>query len=781
MEDLLKINKTVVGIASNLNAEDYLSFQSVNKLVHNHQLAGPIDDGYWESKLVNMGLKKVYEKAFEEKTGNIISFDDDDDDHKRYDSVTIFDNIRTFTDIDAKKTYIKFYRCFQPYCMKLYHSNFANFFPEKYDEDPLIQVKIFNYISRYNKCNINDEDQFNRTEQNLNILKEIFVNSVLQEMEANYTSKNYAEVGKFVNVLLQCHEETNAVEFFKSKTDPAVELNASRTVFDEGGVLNHTLFENSLSIFRNYLNEEIEMVDILFEDRYPVILQFIEGFIQENVLDFFNELFEADDSRLRYMPTIYFLVVQKLCTELKDSKNGGPNFHEIVKEFLNMYLEPRIVDYLELQPREFKQQSSLKFQKYEEEVASREKETNEQIYNSLRDQSKKKKSISDDKNDFLSTFAKMLRIPNSESQKKQEQLQLAYNLNLITNNLQNIKSLVSLDLCCEMIQDAQGRTEEMYRFNTLENVLEIVKSKCQELFKTLLDQLRNHHIKPGFEKATDLLQKYNSNDVERVELKLEGFETKVEPLVQFTELINIGDIILQMTSIFYKNELLHRNIINKNKDFLNDVVQSKKNFETMLDDFVAEGLNIGINKLMDEVEFVFNTTQLPEDFNPTENSAKREIKPTQCALKIVELLSNHCFLLTGATDKGTIDVYQQEVAERFFDEVVKHVKKSLISTDGAIFLICDLNFYYDFIAYKLRQKRVVPLFVALKNVGQLYIISGKDSKELGKMICDVNRFKGIFSQEEIYEFVERRSDWVRVKRDVEKVMYGLGLKDCVIM
>ena len=129
--------------------------------------------------------------------------------------------------------------------------------------------------------------------------------------------------------------------------------------------------------------------------------------------------------------------------------------------------------------------------------------------------------------------------------------------------------------------------------------------------------------------------------------------------------------------------------------------------------------------------------------------------------------------MTGATDKGTIDVYQQEIGERFFGEVVKHIKKNFISADGAIFLICDLNCYYDFVAYKLKQKNIVPLFAALKNVAQLYIISGKDSKELGKMISDVGRFHGIFSQEEIYEFVERRSDWVRVKRDVEKVMYGL--------
>ncbi|AQZ10574.1 RCY1 (YJL204C) [Zygosaccharomyces parabailii] len=778
MDDLLKVKSIVLEIACNLNAEDYLSFRSVNRLVYYHHLNGPADEAVWKKKLIAMGLKEGQGTEATKETNNIISFDDDYD---RNDSATIFDFIRTFTKKDARSTYIKFYRCFQPYCRKLYHSNFTNFFPEKYDEDPLVQVKIFNYISRYNKSNTNDMDQYDRIDQNLKILKEIFVNSVLQEMETNYAANNYETVGKFIQVLLQCHEETNAVEFFRSKSDPSTEIKASQTVFEEDGALNHKTFENALNSIRDYLNGKIEMVDILFGDRYPVILQFIETFIQENVLDFFNQLFEANDSRLRYMPTIYFFFIQKLCTELKNSKNAGPSFHQIVRDFLNMYLEPRIVEYLELQPREFTKQTSLKFQHYEEEVASREKETNEQIYNSLKDQSKKKNNMSDDKNDFLSAFTKMLRIPNSETQKKQEQLQLAYNLNLITNNLQNIKSLVSLDLSCEIIQDAQSRTEEMYKFHLVENVLEIVKSKCQEIFKSLIDQLGNHHIKPGFEKATDLLQKYNSNDVERVELKLEGFETKVEPLVQFTELINIGDIILQMTSIFYKNELIHNNIINKNRDFLNDVVQAKKNFETMLDDFVAEGLNIGINKLMDEVEFVFNTTQMPEDFNPVEKLGQREIKPTQCAIKVVELLSNHCFLLTGATDKGTIDVYQQEIAERFFNEVVKHVKKSLISTDGAIFLICDLNYYYDFIAYKLRQKRVVPLFIALKNVGQLYIISGKDSKELGKMICDVNRFKGIFSQEEIYEFVERRSDWVRVRRDVEKVMYGLGLKDCVVM
>ncbi|AMD19466.1 HCL685Cp [Eremothecium sinecaudum] len=149
----------------------------------------------------------------------------------------------------------------------------------------------------------------------------------------------------------------------------------------------------------------------------------------------------------------------------------------------------------------------------------------------------------------------------------------------------------------------------------------------------------------------------------------------------------------------------------------------------------------------------------------------REIKASVCARRIVELLSNHCFLLTGATE---IDVFQQEVGERFFHEVVKNIKKNIISTEGAIYLICDLNYYYDFIANKLKQKQIIPLFAGLKAVGQIFLVSGKDSKELGRMICE---FQGIFTQEEIYELVQRRADWSRVRKDVERVMYS----DCLIM
>lgn len=188
-------------------------------------------------------------------------------------------------------------------------------------------------------------------------------------------------------------------------------------------------------------------------------------------------------------------------------------------------------------------------------------------------------NISDDKLDFLSSFTKIFKFSNNENQKLKQQLQLAYNLNLISNNLQNIKSLISLDLCYKILHETSEKTDEIYRFHTMENLLPLIKLRCQEIFKILITQLNKNHVKPAFEKAIMLLQKYNPNELEQIEIKFDSLSpgnSRVEPLVQFTELINIGDIILQMISIFYKNELIPKKIIDKNKDFLNDVIQSKK-------------------------------------------------------------------------------------------------------------------------------------------------------------------------------------------------------------
>jgi len=75
----------------------------------------------------------------------------------------------------------------------------------------------------------------------------------------------------------------------------------------------------------------------------------------------------------------------------------------------------------------------------------------------------------------------------------------------------------------------------------------------------------------------------------------------------------------------------------------------------------------------------------------------------------------------------------------------------------------------------------MPYYAALKEVGHLFIIEEGQGKAVASIVSDVIRFEGIFRPEEIHEFVQCRADWFKIKRDVEKAVFGLGREDCVIM
>ncbi|KAI9870325.1 MAG: F-box protein: endocytic membrane traffic, recycling ReCYcling 1, partial [Watsoniomyces obsoletus] len=54
-------------------------------------------------------------------------------------------------------------------------------------------------------------------------------------------------------------------------------------------------------------------------------------------------------------------------------------------------------------------------------------------------------------------------------------------------------------------------------------------------------------------------------------------------------------------------------------------------------------------------------------------------------------------------------------------------------------------------------------FNALREVAQIYLIDGKSDKDINEMatiISDSERYKGVFTVEEVVEFAERRSDWL---------------------
>ncbi|KAG5980016.1 hypothetical protein E4U55_004470 [Claviceps digitariae] len=383
--------------------------------------------------------------------------------------------------------------------------------------------------------------------------------------------------------------------------------------------------------------------------------------------------------------------------------------------------------------------------------------------------------------------------------------ELAAKAALMASKLEGIKSLCSIEVALNLVHLAKTSLDRAAVLIPLGGqVGGEAKEQCSSIFVALLRILGQRHVKSGFETAVDHLSHYNPRDVS------DHSQKGVAPLVTFIELVNVGDLISQMIDVFYEQQLAAPKIADRN-DFLDPAALAKKKFEQMLDESVAAGLNRGIDALMDEVEYLHSTTQLPTDYNPrpvsstfsntTTSSASTaaaaavaatsisesalagagsqelDIGPTPTAKRIVALVSSHTRMLVGTTDKAMLDVFNGEVGQRLFTAICKHLKRQRVSTDGAVKLIADMNLYADFVR-TLKHKDLVAYFAALRELSQIYLIDQAHAKEMASVIADGDRFGGVFRAEEVYEYAQRRADWYQVKKSVERAMYGM---DCVVM
>ncbi|CAK4034547.1 related to Sls2 [Lecanosticta acicola] len=390
--------------------------------------------------------------------------------------------------------------------------------------------------------------------------------------------------------------------------------------------------------------------------------------------------------------------------------------------------------------------------------------------------------------------------------------ELAAKAAIMNSRLEGIKSLFSIEVALNLTHLAKASLERAATMVQMGGSNgEEAKKQCEKIFVTLLDILGNRHVKKGFDKAVTHLSSYNPREVRKFKQETQGggqtsqsAHIGVEPLVTFLELVNVGDLIQQMVDVFYSQELIATKLTERD-DFLDPAVKEKKKFEQMLDERVAAGLNKGIDVLMDEVDYICATTQQPTDFNPGKEGID-DIGPSATAKQVVDMVSGHTGMLVGSTDKNMLDVFNQEVGLRLFGALCKHFKRQRTSVDGAIRLISDINHYSTFIG-TLRQKPLLPYYEALREMSQIYLVhidpptsvfgggsgsGGKrgsfltgaksstslQAKELATIIADSQRYHGIFSAEEVYEFAERRADWYLVRGDVERAMYGVG---CVVM
>ncbi|TFY54975.1 hypothetical protein EVJ58_g8543 [Rhodofomes roseus] len=327
--------------------------------------------------------------------------------------------------------------------------------------------------------------------------------------------------------------------------------------------------------------------------------------------------------------------------------------------------------------------------------------------------------------------------------------------------------LLSIDVALELIHADRESLKRAETFSGYPGQYgHRVRDTIEEIFVLLLQALGERHVKPGFDSATQQMRTYQPAEHE---------ETRsVAPLLQFFELVHMGDTIQSMVQVYFDKELAPH--IDRT-DFLNSVVREKKRFEDVLDDCVAAGLNAGTDALMNQVEHIISKLTGPRAYYPQEG-APLELGPTKGCVEAIQCLKMHCQLLKGSTSKEVLEVFYQEIGIRLIAILQKHLKRQIISLNGGFQVIADLNAYHTFIA-SLKVSSIASEFSYLKMLGHVYVV--EDAKDLAQIVRDVTRYGGAYKPEDVYEFIQRRADWKRIEKTVDKTMYNLSFKeDCVI-
>lgn len=772
-------------VSKYLSVQDLLSFMLMSKNAYK----SANDPILWVNKLKQMGLWDSALPLSPEHNLKAVDF-------LLLDSpLTCLDRIIKSTKL-AKFQVLKIYKCLHVYYNDLsLNKSYEKLKLFKDFQTPEEQAKILSALLKLNEIDYSDSTSA-ATRDKIISLFEIFENALLRELEIHYDIQDYATTRRFIEILVDLNNDVTLMDFFLQKSifdnedneffnianfnpDDFFLKNSPENDEDSDNeiyTIKEELLDKFIEDLADIFNKEADIIDKIFPQKISMMYKVCEELISNQVMELFMSLIETSKRNkvyLSFVPILYVKLTNDFISKLNPCENMGESYLKLVRQILDMLFESFVAEYMREELLVFKSNSNKSILEWKESISKREEETSKMILKHVK---------VDAKNDFLTSFKKVFI--SSSKEKGNEDVELysetQAKAKILSENLKSLNKTLNPELVLEVLNEAKSSLHRLLNFSefSIAAIHSDILSTVQEIFTILIDIIGNEHLKPGFNKALIYLKTYNIDDLD---INLQE-ESLIEPLVMFFELINMADVIIQMIEIFYKEEMISRNVVKHENSILNPSLQAKKKLEALVDTYVADGLNVGIGLLAKEIEKTFVEFPTSGDYNPEPNSVIG-IGPTNAAQKVIKLLDNNIDSLVNSADKSIIEVFQQEIAERFFQIIVRNLKKSVISESGALSLISDLNLYHDFMLahIKSNKKLVIPLYESLKKVGNIYLISGSDSKALGKLVSDLSKFNGIFTQEEIYEFVQRRKDWHVIKRDVEKVIYGFGLADCSII
>ena len=738
----------------------------------------------------------------------------------------------------ARQEFGKLYWALAPYYADLTHTTQHVRVFQDY-QDPEQQARMLAQIAVFAQCDTYSGWQIRETSMETMIGH--FENAALREFEkANAMSDYDGRMRKYAHVLVELNGGASVIDSFISNnrlTQPNSNLgnplDCLHHSFPGQANLNPSRdFFQKLSII---VQEQASIIDRVFPPTVDAGDPFLDRVGTDVVTPYVTPLFEeAHSSGYRECYLKIVSGVFEHCTqfisalESTDTSQKPPIFQHKHKVLQSVF-EPHIELFLTEEQDFYKEQAGEVVERWDAQLKEQEASAESFFMSNINRQAAKR--------DFLTSFKKVLMAPvnvlpsisgskptnSGETSVKQNTrpstppqagpddtnslnvnagrsaspfppvrsaptTELEAKAALMNSRLAGINALFSIEVALTMVHITRSSIERSSQFTVLDTSQGLhARRQCEAIFLSLLEILGWRHIKPGFDKAVDHLTSYSARQA-TVHNRDEG----VKPLVTFLELVNVGDLIQQMVDVFYVQELCAHKLTDRD-DFLNPATKDKKKFEQMLDERVAAGLNKGIDVLIDEVEFIFGSTQASTDYNPSgavfsakssradlaarPSATEINIGPTETAQRIVELVGGHTSMLVGTTDKTLLDIFNREVGVRLFTSLCKHLKRQRVSQDGAVRLIADMSIYHSYIS-TLKNKELLRYFRALRELSQLFLVDGKQGKEIAVIIADNDRYQGIFRAEEAYEFAERRADWYTVRANVEKHMYGMA---CTVM
>lgn len=775
--DIDVYNRTVIplliarSIANYLPIQDLLSFSLISKNAHE----AVNDPTLWVSILKEMGVWDHARQVTKE-------------DIRKNAKMPYLDSPLTCLDYvyrslkNAKYQTLKIHKClFRYYNDLLVTKSYDNLKLLKDFQTPEDQAKILTNLLSYNRVDHNEESRA-LAHDKLSDLFEQFENTLLRELEIHFDVEDYEQTKRFVLILVSLNNQQTLIDFFLQKSifDEDMEMFGLTPLniddYFANQCINTALFDDLIANVALVFNKQCEIIDKIFPQSIPMMYKVCEEIISNQLSELVLFVFETSKKHGLYLNTVPFLyekLTVNLIKALVPSNNVGDFYHKLVAELIDMMFESFAAEYMREEVAQFRVNAQEKLIKWNEQILQREAETSLKILESVKIESK---------NDFLTSFKSVFAISSAKDPVCKENFtEMQAKAKILSENIRSLNKILSPEVVLEIINNATTSLNRLLTFKdfTIASLRNDIFLSTQEIFIDVMDTIGIEHLTPGFEKALTYLQTYNPNSSTYTTQHNEKF---AEPIVLFFDLINMADVIIQMVDFFYKEEMLNKKIVKHENSILNPSLQSKKKLEALVDKNVADGLNVGIELLVHQIETTYQELLLDTDYNPPSDSVM-SLGPTNAAQKATSILEENMNLLVDSADKSVVDVFQQEIAERFFQVIVKLLKKRMISVAGATNLISDLNLYYEFMLEHIKSNKrlIMPLYQALKKIGNLYLISGDDSKSIGKLVSDLSKFNGIFGQEEIYEFVQRREDWPLIKRHVEKVMYGFGFGDCAIM